>query len=180
MKTNETIDYSSLIELSKKRYKKNPFVQSGIPSTTGRRLNGLREHTNTLKVPDISSIVVSKGSTKSGKSYHLDSEKERKKVYRTCWLNHYCEVIHLLNTTLRNEDIWLWQQEHTHHQNHVHNVRRLQEWELSVKVVVLLVVTVQVVDTVVLGTRIAKYVGNTLRKITCNSDNTRSDTHFIK
>ena len=102
---NETIDYSSLIELSKKRYKKNPFVQSGIPSTTGRRLNGLREHTNTLKVPDISSIVVSKGSTKSGKSYHLDSEKERKKVYRTCWLNHYCEVIHLLNTTLRNEDI---------------------------------------------------------------------------
>jgi len=34
----ETIDYSSLIELSKKRYRKNPFVQSGIPSTTGRRL----------------------------------------------------------------------------------------------------------------------------------------------
>jgi len=97
----ETIDYSSLIELSKKRYRKNPFVQSGIPSTTGRRLEVLREHTDTLKLPDISSIVVSKGSTKSGKSYHLDSEKERKKVYRTHWLNHYCEVIHRLNTTLR-------------------------------------------------------------------------------
>ena len=48
------------------------------------------------------------------------------------------------------------------------------------RVVVLSVVTVQVVDTVVLETRIAKYVVSTLRKVTCNSDNTRSDTHFIK
>ena len=60
----------------------------------------MREHTNTLKLPDLSSLCVSKGSTQSGKSYHLDSEKERKKVYRTHWLNHYCEVIHILDTTL--------------------------------------------------------------------------------
>jgi len=33
---------------------------------------------------------------------------------------------------------------------------------------------------VVLGTRIAKYVVNTLRKITCNSDNTCLYTLFTK
>ena len=38
------------------------------------------------------------------------------------------------------------------------------------RVVVLSVVTVLVVVTAVLGTRIAKYVVSTLRKITCNSE----------
>ena len=96
----EIISYGDLVELSKKRYK-SKTVQKSLTRTTGRRLEVLREHTDTLKLPDISSIVVSKGSTKSGKSYHLDSEKERKNVYKTHWLNHYCEVIHRLNTTLR-------------------------------------------------------------------------------
>lgn len=96
----EIISYGDLVELSKKRYK-SKTVQKSLTRTIGRRLEVLREHTNTLKLPDLSSLCVSKGSTQSGKSYHLDSEKERKKVYRTHWLNHYCEVIHRLNTTLR-------------------------------------------------------------------------------
>jgi hypothetical protein len=96
----ETVNYGTLIELSKNRYKKNLFVYVGIPTTTGRRLSCLREHTDRLKLPDISSLVVRKGQNVSGDAYHLDSEKERKKVYKTHWLDYYCEVIHKLNTTL--------------------------------------------------------------------------------
>ncbi len=88
----ETIAYSSLVELSKKRFKKNKVVQKGIATTVGRRLNVLRQHTNKLKLADISSLVVSKGKVKPGDAYHLDSEKERLKVYETHWLDSYCQI----------------------------------------------------------------------------------------
>ena len=101
----ETVNYGTLIELSKNRYSKNLFVYVGVPTTTGRRLNCLREHTDRLKLPDISSLVVSEGLNVSGDAYHLDakkSEKERAKVYKTHWVDYYCQILTSLEDT-RNE-----------------------------------------------------------------------------
>ena len=95
----ETISYGELVELSKKRYKKNSIVQKSLTRTIGRRLEVLRLHTDKFKLSDISSLCVSKGSNKSGDSYHLDSEKERKKVYKTNWLDYFCQVMNSLENT---------------------------------------------------------------------------------
>ena len=98
----ETISYGDLVELSKKRYK-SKTVQKSLTRTIGRRLEVLRIHTDAFKLPDVSSLCFNVVSNKSGDAYHLDPEKERKKVYRTHWLDHYCEVIQLLDTTLGQE-----------------------------------------------------------------------------
>ena len=95
----ETISYGDLVELSKKRYK-SKTVQDALTRTIGRRLEVLRIHTDAFKLPDVSSLCFNVSSSKTGDAYHLDPEKERKKVYRTHWLNHYCDVMHLLDTTL--------------------------------------------------------------------------------
>ena len=95
----KTIEYGSLVQLSKKRYKNNIVVQKSIATTLGRRLNVLRKHTNKLGLADISSLVVGKGTKKSGVSYHLDSMKERQKVYKIYWLEHYCQIQNSLEVT---------------------------------------------------------------------------------
>ena len=95
----ETISYGELVELSKQRYKKIKDVQKGVAVTVGRRLEVLRQHTDKFKLSDISCLCVSKGSNKSGDAYHLDSEKERKKVYKTNWLDYFCQVMSSLEDT---------------------------------------------------------------------------------
>jgi len=95
----ETIEYGELVSRAKERYEGYDSVDGAVASTSGRRLETLRDHTNILGLADITSLCVSKGSDTAGDAYHLDSEVHRKFVYKTHWLDHYCRIQNLLDLT---------------------------------------------------------------------------------
>ena len=89
----ETLDYGELMSRATERYHSPTY--RGCDGA----LQALRDHTNFLGLADITSLCVSKGSDAAGDAYHLDSEVHRKFVYKTVWLDHYCEVQSLLDLT---------------------------------------------------------------------------------
>ena len=95
----ESIEYGELVSRAKERYEGYDSVDGAIATSAGRRLEALRDHTNTLGLADITSLCVTKGSDTAGDAYHLDSEAHRKFVYKTVWLDHYCKVQSLLDLT---------------------------------------------------------------------------------
>lgn len=81
------LTYSELVEKAKARYPGRPEVQSAIAVSTGRRLDVVRAFTVDHDLPDLSSLVISKGTGECGSFYtrHFDAEMERKKVFAFDW-----------------------------------------------------------------------------------------------
>ena len=78
-KDKKTITYGNLVQGAKELHPDNDYVQRSIPVTAGRRLNVLRQILRDNSLPDLSSLVVSASSGKTGDAYHLNPETERKK-----------------------------------------------------------------------------------------------------
>jgi hypothetical protein len=93
-KNRRTITYGELVQTGKELHPDNNYVQGSIPVTAGRRLNVLRQTLREHSLPDLSCLVVSASSGKTGDAYHLkSSEKElREAVFSTDW-DQYQEVL---------------------------------------------------------------------------------------
>ena len=90
-KKQQIITYGELVQTSKELHPDNDYVQRGIPTTAGRRLNVLREILTGHSLPDLSSLVVSASTGDVGEAYHLNQtqlKKERDQVYATDWDSH--------------------------------------------------------------------------------------------
>lgn len=93
-RNRRTITYGELVQTGKELHPDNNYVQGSIPVTAGRRLNVLRQTLREHSLPDLSCLVVSASSGKTGDAYHLkSSEKElREAVFSTDW-DQYLEVL---------------------------------------------------------------------------------------
>ncbi len=89
-KNKKTITYGELVQTGKELHPDNQYVQRSIPVTAGRRLNVLRQILREHSLPDLSSLVVSASSGKTGDAYHLKSEVQeiRKEVFEINWDKH--------------------------------------------------------------------------------------------
>lgn len=86
-KAKETLTYSQLVEKAKQMYPQNDLVQSAIPVSTGRRLDVVRAFTQDFGCPDLSSLVVSKGSGECGSGFtrSFNPETVREEVFNFDW-----------------------------------------------------------------------------------------------
>lgn len=84
---NKTISYGELVDSAKAAYPESEHVQQAIAVSTGRRLELLREFTNERGLPDLSSLVVNKGSQECGTGFSnaFDPKKIRDTVYAFDW-----------------------------------------------------------------------------------------------
>ena len=83
----ETLTYSQLVEKAKQMYPQNELVHSAIPVSTGRRLDVVRAFTQDFGCPDLSSLVVSKGSGECGSGFtrSFNPEAIREDVFNFNW-----------------------------------------------------------------------------------------------
>ena len=81
------LTYGELVDLAKKRYPDRPAVQKAIPVSTGRRLDVVRAFTMEHNLPDLSALVISKGTGECGAFYtrHFDPEAERQRIFAFDW-----------------------------------------------------------------------------------------------
>ena len=86
-KAKETLTYSQLVEKAKAIYPQNEIVQTAIPVSTGRRLDVVRAFTQDFGCPDLSSLVVSKGSGECGSGFtrSFNPEAVREDVFGFEW-----------------------------------------------------------------------------------------------
>lgn len=86
-KSNQLISYSDLVSLAKKNYPQNDMVQSAIPVSTGRRLDVVRMFTQQSNCPDLTSLVISKGTGECGVGFlrSFNPEAVREKVQSFDW-----------------------------------------------------------------------------------------------
>ena len=93
-KKHRTITYGELVQTGKELHPDNKYVLGSIPVTAGRRLNVLRQTLRDHSLPDLSCLVVSASSGKTGDAYHLkSSERElREAVFSTDW-DQYQEAL---------------------------------------------------------------------------------------
>lgn len=95
------ITYSMLVEQAKIAYPKNTVVQNAIPVSTGRRLDVVRLFTRERNYPDLTSLVVGKGSGECGVGFtrSFDPETVRKQVYEFDWSEVKTNFEGFLSTT---------------------------------------------------------------------------------
>lgn len=84
----QMITYGELVTESKARHPNNQDVQRSVPLNVGRRLDALRNLFNEGNMPDLSCLVVKKGTDKPADAYHLDALTEREKVNGYDWSIH--------------------------------------------------------------------------------------------
>lgn len=86
-KAKEMLTYSRLVEKAKVMYPQNDLVQSAIPVSTGRRLDVVRAFTQDLGCPDLTSLVISKGSGECGSGFtkSFNPEAIREEVFNFDW-----------------------------------------------------------------------------------------------
>ena len=93
-KNRRTITYGELVQTGKELHPDNNYVQGSIPVTAGRRLNVLRQTLREHSLPDLSCLVVSASSGKTGDAYHLkSSEKELKEAVFSADWDQYQEAL---------------------------------------------------------------------------------------
>lgn len=93
-KERRTITYGELVQTGKELHPDNNYVLGSIPVTAGRRLNVLRQTLREHSLPDLSCLVISASSGKTGDAYHLKSSEQelREAVFSTDW-DHYQEAL---------------------------------------------------------------------------------------
>lgn len=81
------LTYGDLVERAKNLQPDNPIVQNAIAVSTGRRLDVVRMFTNERDLPDLTSLVISKGDGECGIGFtqHFDPQAARKNVYAKDW-----------------------------------------------------------------------------------------------
>ena len=81
------LTYGELVQRAKDEYPKNDIVQSAIPVSTGRRLDVVRMFTRERDMPDLTSLVISKGSGECGSGFrrNFDPVTAREAVFAFDW-----------------------------------------------------------------------------------------------
>ncbi|WP_066271187.1 hypothetical protein [Hydrogenophaga palleronii] len=88
-KHKHCLTYGELVERAKAEYPDHPVVQKAIAVSTGRRLDVVRMFTAERELPDLTSLVISKGSGECGTGFtnHFDPQAARDKVFAFDWSN---------------------------------------------------------------------------------------------
>jgi hypothetical protein len=81
------LTYSELVEKAKKKYPDKPVVQNAIAVSTGRKLDVVRIFTSERDLPDLTSLIINKGSGECGSGFtqHFDPKEARNKVFGYDW-----------------------------------------------------------------------------------------------
>ena len=81
------LTYSELVERAKQEYPERAVVQKAIAVSTGRRLDVVRAFTDERGLPDLSSLVISKGTGECGVGFtkNFDPVAARQKVFSFDW-----------------------------------------------------------------------------------------------
>ena len=84
-----TMSFNEFVKRAKNRYPENPFVQSAIPTSTGRRLEFIRIFTKKNGLPDLSVWITNKDG-KNSTSYEndFDAKNERDKSAMLNWIDY--------------------------------------------------------------------------------------------
>jgi len=88
-KHRQTITYGELIAKAKQQNPGNAVVQNAIATSAGRKLSAVRKFTDAQNYPDLTSLVVGKGSGDCGDAYtkNFDPKKVREAVFAFNWSN---------------------------------------------------------------------------------------------
>jgi hypothetical protein len=83
----EVITYGQLVEKAKGAFPANEIVQNAIPVSVGRRLDFVREFTRQRQLPDLTSLVVNKGTGECGVGFtrNFDPAEAREVVFAFDW-----------------------------------------------------------------------------------------------
>lgn len=86
-KHKHCLTYSELVERAKHEYPDKPVVQKAIAISAGRRLDVVRTFTNERALPDLSSLIISKGTGECGIGFtkSFDPVATREKVFAFDW-----------------------------------------------------------------------------------------------
>ncbi len=86
-KQKQTLTYGELVEKAKVQYPDSPIVQNAIAISTGRRLDVVRFFTNARNLPDLTSLVISKGTGECGPGFtrSFDPVTTRNYVFTFDW-----------------------------------------------------------------------------------------------
>lgn len=81
------VTYGDLVERAKLRYPDRPVVQNAIAVSTGRRLDVVRMFTSKRQLPDLTSLVINRGSGECGIGFtrSFDPKAARETVYSFDW-----------------------------------------------------------------------------------------------
>lgn len=86
-KHKHCLTYGELVERAKAEYPDRAVVQKAIAVSTGRRLDVVRIFTAARDLPDLTSLVINKGSGECGTGFtnHFDPQAAREKVFAFDW-----------------------------------------------------------------------------------------------
>lgn len=86
-KHKHCLTYGELVDRAKAEYPDRPVVQKAIAVSTGRRLDVVRMFTAERELPDLTSLVINKGSGECGTGFtnHFDPQAARDKVFAFDW-----------------------------------------------------------------------------------------------
>lgn len=81
------LTYSELVEKAKEKYPDKTVVQNAIAVSTGRKLHVVRIFTSERDLPDLTSLIINKGSGECGSWFtqHFDPKEARDKVFAYNW-----------------------------------------------------------------------------------------------
>lgn len=81
--------YGELVEKAKAEYPQRTEVQNAIAVSAGRRLDVVRLFTDERDLPDLTALIINKGSGECGSGYtqHYDPVQAREEVYARDWSN---------------------------------------------------------------------------------------------
>lgn len=86
-KHKHCLTYTELVDRAKHENPDHRVVQNAIPVSTGRRLDVVRLFTDERKLPDLTSLVISKGTGECGSFFtrHFDPVAAREQVFAFDW-----------------------------------------------------------------------------------------------
>ena len=86
-KHKHCLTYTELVERAKREYSDRPIVQNAIAVSTGRRLDVVRAFTDERDLPDLSALIISKGTGECGIGFTkiFDPVATREKVFAYDW-----------------------------------------------------------------------------------------------
>ena len=86
-KHKHCLTYGELVERAKAEYPDRPVVHKAIAVSTGRRLDVVRMFTAERDLPDLTSLVINKGSGECGSGFtkHFDPVATRETVFAFDW-----------------------------------------------------------------------------------------------
>jgi hypothetical protein len=83
----QTITYGDLVKAAKAQNPDNPYIPAAIATNIGRRLDTVREFTNSHQLPDLSALAVNAGTGDNGVGFQrsFDGEAVRQQIAEFDW-----------------------------------------------------------------------------------------------